>query len=246
MGHGVPELLLELNGQTWTLDASRTYTFGRDPQSDVVCTDSRVSWHHASVGWNGRSWLLQDLGSTNGTYAQGQRIHAQEIGPGSSVHLGNATAGPRLNFVAVPNSGSSYPVQAAMPGPAGPAGYPSPQPGPAGAWQQSAPQPAAPMMMGPPVARQHPSNEALRAAPPAPLAQPPVAPRGSVEAVPAPARSDRGPTMIRALGGKVTDSVSKNTDVLLCGTDAGSKLDKAKTLGIPIWEEPELLKKLGM
>ena len=170
----------------------------------MVCTDSRVSWHHASVGWNGRSWLLQDLGSTNGTYAQGQRIHAQEIGPGSSVHLGNATAGPRLNFVAVPNSGSSYPVQAAMPGPAGPAGYPSPQPGPAGAWQQSAPQPAAPMMMGPPVARQHPSNEALRAAPPAPLAQPPVAPRGSVEAVPAPARSDRGPTMIRALGGKVT------------------------------------------
>lgn len=51
---------------------------------------------------------------------------------------------------------------------------------------------------------------------------------------------------VKALGGKVTDSVSKNTDVLLCGTDAGSKLDKAKGLGIAIWEEPELLQKLGL
>jgi DNA ligase (NAD+) len=50
---------------------------------------------------------------------------------------------------------------------------------------------------------------------------------------------------VKALGGKVTDSVSKNTDVLLCGTDAGSKLDKAKSLGVAVWEERELLKKLG-
>jgi DNA ligase (NAD+) len=50
---------------------------------------------------------------------------------------------------------------------------------------------------------------------------------------------------VKALGGKVTDSVSKKTDVLLCGTEAGSKLDKAKALGIGIWEEAELLKKLG-
>jgi DNA ligase (NAD+) len=50
---------------------------------------------------------------------------------------------------------------------------------------------------------------------------------------------------VKALGGKVTDSVSKNTDVLLCGTDAGSKLDKAKSLGVAVWEEGELLKKLG-
>ncbi|HZZ44135.1 MAG TPA: NAD-dependent DNA ligase LigA [Tepidisphaeraceae bacterium] len=50
---------------------------------------------------------------------------------------------------------------------------------------------------------------------------------------------------VKALGGKTSESVSKKTDVLLCGTDAGSKLDKAKSLGIAIWEEPELLTKLG-
>jgi DNA ligase (NAD+) len=46
---------------------------------------------------------------------------------------------------------------------------------------------------------------------------------------------------IESAGGKVTGSVSKKTDYLLAGTDAGSKLDKANQLGIPVIGEPELL-----
>ncbi|MBT2401661.1 FHA domain-containing protein [Streptomyces sp. ISL-100] len=98
MGRGVPELVLELNGRTWTLDPSRSYTLGRDPQGDLVIDDARVSWRHATVSWGGRSWVIEDHGSTNGTYVQGQRIHQMEIGPGSAVHLGNATDGPRLSL----------------------------------------------------------------------------------------------------------------------------------------------------
>ncbi|MEV8307495.1 FHA domain-containing protein [Streptomyces flavidovirens] len=94
----MPELVLELNGRTWTLDPSRSYTLGRDPQGDVVIDDARVSWRHATVSWGGRSWVIEDHGSTNGTYVQGQRIHQMEIGPGSAVHLGNATDGPRLSL----------------------------------------------------------------------------------------------------------------------------------------------------
>ncbi|MGW5423243.1 FHA domain-containing protein [Streptomyces sp. NPDC003943] len=101
MGHGVPELVLELNGRTWTLDPSRSYTLGRDPQGDLVIDDARVSWRHATISWGGRSWVIEDHGSTNGTFVQGQRIHQVEIGPGSAVHLGNATDGPRLNLAAV-------------------------------------------------------------------------------------------------------------------------------------------------
>ncbi len=97
MGHGVPELVLELNGRTWTLDPSRPYTLGRDPGGDIVLDDARVSWRHATISWGGRSWAIEDHGSTNGTFVQGQRIHQMEIGPGSSVHLGNSTDGPRLN-----------------------------------------------------------------------------------------------------------------------------------------------------
>ncbi|MFB6556959.1 FHA domain-containing protein, partial [Streptomyces sp. NPDC056405] len=64
MGHGVPELVLELNGRTWTLDPSRSYSVGRDPQGDMVLDDARVSWRHATLRWSGRSWLIEDHGST--------------------------------------------------------------------------------------------------------------------------------------------------------------------------------------
>jgi ABC-type multidrug transport system ATPase subunit/pSer/pThr/pTyr-binding forkhead associated (FHA) protein len=63
-----------------------------------VLDDARVSWRHATISWGGRSWVIEDHGSTNGTFVQGQRIHQMEIGPGSAVHLGNATDGPRLNL----------------------------------------------------------------------------------------------------------------------------------------------------
>ncbi|MHC5909174.1 FHA domain-containing protein, partial [Streptomyces sp. S6] len=101
VGLGVPELVLETNGRTWTLDPSRAYTLGRDPQGDVVFDDARVSWRHATVSFDGRSWVIEDHGSTNGSYVQGQRIQRTDLAPGSVVNLGNATDGPRLNLTAV-------------------------------------------------------------------------------------------------------------------------------------------------
>lgn len=49
-------------------------------------------------------------------------------------------------------------------------------------------------------------------------------------------------TKIQSLGGRVTATVSKNTDYLVAGTSAGSKLEKARQLGIQILDEEALQK----
>ena len=50
---------------------------------------------------------------------------------------------------------------------------------------------------------------------------------------------------VEANGGKTTSSVSKKTDCLLAGSKAGSKLAKAKSLGVTILDEAEFLKRIG-
>jgi DNA ligase (NAD+) len=52
-------------------------------------------------------------------------------------------------------------------------------------------------------------------------------------------------SLIRDLGGKASGSVSKKTDYVIAGEKAGSKLDKAKELGVPVLTEEEFEKLIG-
>ncbi|MFI6081942.1 FHA domain-containing protein [Streptomyces sp. NPDC051217] len=137
-----------MNGRTWALDQSRSYSLGRDPQGDLVIDDARVSWRHATISWGGRSWVIEDHGSTNGTYVRGQRIHQMEIGPGTAVHLGNATDGPLLNL----NGAAAPQAPQVQHAPAQPQQQPQPQGGPGWAPQQQQP----PQQQGWPQQQQQP------------------------------------------------------------------------------------------
>ncbi|MCC5634841.1 NAD-dependent DNA ligase LigA [Nostoc sp. CHAB 5844] len=57
-------------------------------------------------------------------------------------------------------------------------------------------------------------------------------------------KRDEAKTLVQKAGGKITDSVSKKTDYLVVGEDAGSKLEKAQALGISQLTESQLLKLL--
>jgi DNA ligase (NAD+) len=50
--------------------------------------------------------------------------------------------------------------------------------------------------------------------------------------------------VVEQAGGRVTNSVSKATSFLVAGEEAGSKLDKARALGIEIIDEAELLRRV--
>ncbi|MFC8699040.1 FHA domain-containing protein [Streptomyces parvus] len=71
------------------------YHVGRDPESDIVIDDDRVSWHHAILHPEDGHWTIEDEDSTNGTYTAGRRIHASDVGAGSEIRFGNPSGGPR-------------------------------------------------------------------------------------------------------------------------------------------------------
>ena len=63
-----PALVVRTRTSEHTLHGSSSYRIGRDPKSDIMVDDSRVSWRHGVLRVEGDGWLLEDVGSTNGTF----------------------------------------------------------------------------------------------------------------------------------------------------------------------------------
>ena len=104
-----------MQGYDESLPGGRSYLVGRDPQCDIVFTDDRVSWHHAVLQTEGGRWVLVDHGSTNGTYAAGQRVARIEIDRDCQARLGHPADGPLLSCTVAetgqgaPGSPSAHP-----------------------------------------------------------------------------------------------------------------------------------------
>ena len=73
----------------WSGD-QRELLVGRDHRCDVLLGDLSVSRRHAKLVFRDGHWVIQDLGSTNGTIVNGRRVGRCELRPGDRVLIGAA------------------------------------------------------------------------------------------------------------------------------------------------------------
>lgn len=67
------------------------YVVGRDPTCDIVIIDPYVSRVHAKIFYRDGKWYIEDLGSKNGTYVNGEDIRAKgaaELSEGIEIVIG--------------------------------------------------------------------------------------------------------------------------------------------------------------
>lgn len=85
------ELTDTASGRTWRIGVPST-VIGRDEASaDLVLNDTNVSRRHAELVCENGRWSVRDLGSTNGTRVNGQRVTEQPLSTGDAVSLGLIT-----------------------------------------------------------------------------------------------------------------------------------------------------------
>ncbi len=84
-------LVVNTPDKTWEVPfTSETLTIGRGSQNDVVLDDPKVSRQHAILERKGKSFILRDLNSSNGTFFRGLRVESQELLSNDSFQIGDA------------------------------------------------------------------------------------------------------------------------------------------------------------
>ena len=68
---------------------------GRDPSADFVLDDELASRRHAQIVGRAGAWVLEDLGSTNGTLLNGKRTRRAPLADGDAIRIGSTV----LRFV---------------------------------------------------------------------------------------------------------------------------------------------------
>ena len=67
-------------------------TVGRAEDNDLQIPDGSVSSHHGQFANEGGQWIFTDLGSTNGTKINGERVERVELGDGANFEIGSVAA----------------------------------------------------------------------------------------------------------------------------------------------------------
>ncbi len=82
--------LVSGDGRTYPLQMGST-VIGRGDQANLRLPDVGISRRHARLDYDGNQVVLTDLGSTNGTMVNGQRVSAVALNPGDMIQLGTTT-----------------------------------------------------------------------------------------------------------------------------------------------------------
>jgi len=82
--------LVSGDGRTYPLAIGST-VIGRGDQANLRLPDVGISRRHARLDFDGAQVVLTDLGSTNGTMVNGQRVSAVALNPGDMIQLGTTT-----------------------------------------------------------------------------------------------------------------------------------------------------------
>lgn len=147
-------------------------TIGREPSNEIPINDAEISRKHARLSVQGDNYVIEDLGSTNGTFVNGQRLMGPHVlKPGEIVSFGEQIS---CTYEAISEVDANATIISSKPA-APPPTAPSVQPMPPSA---SEPKPAAPP---PPPSQPRPAQMAT---PSQPKPVPPPAYAGQVPAGP--------------------------------------------------------------
>jgi pSer/pThr/pTyr-binding forkhead associated (FHA) protein len=82
-------VLDETGGKLGTHRLADTLHIGRDSSCDISLSDTYASQQHARISNRNGSWVIEDLGSTNGTYLNQRKVTVPtELAPGDSIRIG--------------------------------------------------------------------------------------------------------------------------------------------------------------
>jgi hypothetical protein len=92
--HGLARELVELvtDDKNFPLDGPGPWTIGRSQENEIVIPDPNVSRRHARLSRADNGFIVEDLGSTNGTLLDGAPIDRERIDSGDELTFGQSTA----------------------------------------------------------------------------------------------------------------------------------------------------------
>jgi len=86
----VPKLIVKQGGQTRDIPLTKeNFSIGRTPENDLEVRDSLISRRHSSIILRGERYVVYDLGSSNGTFVNRERIEMKPLDNGDVIRIGD-------------------------------------------------------------------------------------------------------------------------------------------------------------